>query len=397
MSNAFSTLYWRPQKASRRLLSVIAVVSVTGLAYVQLSMVADSDRNSDRMAAAQRAQSYMDAIKQKRISLGHELDLRFDPHQTGMIGLPDSLVTSKPANLSAKQISVHPDFAAAIVDMLIDAGVRRGDTVAIGWSGSFPALNTCLCAAIETLDLQPVAVASAMSSQYGANMEDFVWLDMEKHLADSGYIRFRSAAMTIGGARDRAFRSSEETLQPILAAQQRTGVEWLEADRLRDSIDARMALYRNHSPNGKAAAYINVGGGVASMGGNRSDGILRSGLSSSRLENEMRDCVANRFSNAGVPVIHLAKVRTLSTNYHINANETVPHVAGESDIYRIAQPSRFTAGCVLLAVIGMMYSFVLRDHGYRIIDMLSVRLRWQPKPTFRIVNETDQAISQLMV
>jgi poly-gamma-glutamate system protein len=339
----------------------------------------------------------MDAIKQQRLSLGHELDARFDPLQTGMIGLPDSRVTSKSANLSAKQISVHPDFAAAIVDMLLDAGVGRGDTIAIGWSGSFPALNTCLCAAIETLDLKPIAVASAMSSQYGANMEDFIWVDMEKHLADSGYIRFRSTAMTIGGAADRAFRSSNDTLQPILAAQKRTGIKWLEASRLRDSIDARMALYENRAPHGKPAVYINVGGGVASMGGNESDDGISSGLNSAGLATDIPDCVARRFSQAGVPVIHLAKARSLSTKYHIKASETDAHVVGESNIYRISRPSRVGAGCVLLAVVGMLYAFVLRDHGYRMFDMLVVRLKWQPVSTFRVVNESDHAISQLMV
>lgn len=396
MSKEFSCLYWRPQKASRRVLSVIAMLSVVGLAYVQWSTVAESDRNPDRLAAAERAQAYMEAIKQKRLSLAHQLDLRFDPHQTGMIGLPDSRVTSKSANLSAKQISVHPDFAAAIVDMLIDSGVRRGDAVAIGWSGSFPALNTCLCAAIETLDLEPIAVASAMSSQYGANMEDFIWVDMEKHLADSGYIRFRSKAMTIGGAADRAFRASDGTLEPILVAQQRTGIEWLGADRLRDSIDARMALYETASAK-CVAAYINVGGGIASMGGTASEGLLQSGVTTAPLRDAMTDCVAKRFSNAGVPIIHLAKARALSTEYRINAHEEAAHIAGESEIYRVSRPNRFAAGLVLIAVVGVMYCFVLRDYGYRIIDALAVRLRWQSAPALRIVKDPEQAISQLMV
>ena len=395
--NDFCSLYWRPQKASRPVLAMIAFASLIGLVVVQRSGSTDLDRNVERLAAAKLAEQFMQAIKAKREEIGLESDKRFDEHATGMIGSADSNVTSKVANLSAKQVSVHPDFAAAIVEMLRDAGVDKGDTIAVGWTGSFPAFNACLCAAIETMDLRPVVIASAMSSQYGANDEEFLWVDMEKHLADSSLIRFRSSAMTQGGAADHAFRFGDDVTQAIENAQRRVGIPWLGATRLAHSIDNRMALYTAEADAKPIAAYVNVGGGIASMGGKQSTGILAAGVNNGTLSSEMPDCVASRFAKKHVPVIHLAHARELGERFSINIDKAVAHVAGESDLYRSVRPSRLSAGLSLLVITGLLYAFVLRDHGYRILDAIAVQLRWRPEPKIRVVADTEHAISQLMV
>ena len=44
--------------------------------------------------------------------------------------------------------------------------MKKGDAVAIGYSGSFPALNICVMAAVETLQLEPIGIASASASQW---------------------------------------------------------------------------------------------------------------------------------------------------------------------------------------------------------------------------------------
>ena len=397
MSNEYSALYWRPQKTSRKMLVVIAVGAMVGLAIVEFCGASNEQTVAVQLAAARRADQYMEVIKQRRIELGHKFDTRFDPLSTGLIGVADSSITSKTANLSAKQISVHPDFAAAIVDMLLDAGVKQGDAIAIGWTGSFPALNTCLCAAIETLELKPIAIASAMSSQYGANMADFLWIDMEKTLADKELINFRSSAMTCGGAADRAYGASNDAQKYVQAAQERNGISWLTTHRLRQSIDERMAVYARENQDGHFAAYVNVGGGVASMGGEESYEAMKAGLSLNKFGDSMPDCVATRFASAGVPVIHLAQARKLAKEFHVNVDETQHHVAGESELYVRSKPSRALAALVLAAILGTLYAFVLRDHGYRFLDLLASRMTRKAKPAFHVVGDSENVISQLMV
>ena len=56
--NDFCSLYWRPQKASRPVLAMIAFASLIGLVVVQRSGSTDLDRNVERLAAAKLAEQF---------------------------------------------------------------------------------------------------------------------------------------------------------------------------------------------------------------------------------------------------------------------------------------------------------------------------------------------------
>lgn len=389
------TIYWRPQTTSPRVLLVISLISLAGLTYLY-QFATPSTHGDQEVMAARLAEDFMNSIKAERKRRGHRFDPRFDPHQTGMIGMPISSSTSKVANLSAKQVSVNPNFAAAVVRMLRAAGVREGDSVAIGWTGSFPALNVALCAAIESLDLRPVIVASAASSQYGANCDDFLWLDMEKHLADAGLIRFRSHAMTVGGAADRAFGQSHELSEVAKQAQQRVDVPWLGASRLRESIEARMQLYARASAQ-PAVAYINVGGGVASMGGSKGSDVLQPGLNASaRSLRGLPDCAAGRWAAEGKPVIHLGQARALAKAYGLSTDLNTARRAGSGPLFEQRPPSRIGAAALLLAIGVLLHAFVCRDYGYRGLDWLKAQLRYrEPANELRLMK--DPIVSRLTV
>ena len=94
-------------------------------------------------------------------------------------------MTSLPGHLGSKQTSINPNFAAVVVGMLKDAGVQEGDCVAVGCTGSFPAMNVAVYSALETLRARPIVICSAGSSQYGANTPDLLWIDMERLSARS--------------------------------------------------------------------------------------------------------------------------------------------------------------------------------------------------------------------
>ena len=161
------------------------------------------------LAAARLAERGMDVIKRERQQRGHRIRRHFDPAASGLIGDSMTLVTSLPGNLRAKQTSVNPNFAAAVVQMLRQAGVKEGDCVAVGCSGSFPALNLAAYAALESMQVKPVVVASACASQFGANMPDMMWIDMERLLHERGLISFRSVAVSVGGSGDRGLGMSD--------------------------------------------------------------------------------------------------------------------------------------------------------------------------------------------
>src|SRR5262249_18075590 len=159
-------------------LALIAALSVAGLFAVERFQTRTMQPYYDaKLAAAQLALKGMELIREERDQLGNEkpaedIDMIVDPTDSGLIGLPMSPVTSDPGVLTAKQTSLNPNFAAVVVQWLRRAGVGKDDVVAVGVSGSFPALNICVYAALQTLGAKAVIVSSAAASQYGANLPD---------------------------------------------------------------------------------------------------------------------------------------------------------------------------------------------------------------------------------
>ena len=163
-------LYWRPQRVSRAALLIISLVSVAGIAATEAFLAKNRQPYyREKIAAARLAARAMDVIKTERILRDLPVDSESDPAASGLIGELMSPVTSHTGYLQAKQTSVNPNFAAVIVHELKKAGVNEGDVVAVGLTGSFPALNIAVCAALETLKVKPIAVASVAASQWGAN------------------------------------------------------------------------------------------------------------------------------------------------------------------------------------------------------------------------------------
>ncbi|RLB46251.1 MAG: poly-gamma-glutamate system protein, partial [Deltaproteobacteria bacterium] len=260
-------LYWRPPHVSRTALSLVAIVAVGMLVLVEsYPVVRKQDHYGARIAAARLSRDCMEAIKAEKLRLGHKPDPEVDPAETGIIGESLTAVTSNTGFLSAKLTSANPNFAAVLVHLLIEAGVSQGDVVAMGASGSFPGLNVSTYAAIKTLGLKPIIIASTSSSEWGANHVDYLWLDMDRTLQDKQLIDFGAMAATHGGIDDLGVGMTKQGRALLDVAMDRNGVRKLEPTSLADSINKRMGLYDEIASNRPIKAYINVGGGSASVG-----------------------------------------------------------------------------------------------------------------------------------
>ncbi|MGE3671622.1 MAG: poly-gamma-glutamate system protein, partial [Polyangiaceae bacterium] len=203
-------LYWRPQGVSRAALLLITLVAVLAFSAVRMfPQVKKQPWYNEKLAAARLSRDCMSAIKQEKIKRAIVIDKRMDPAETGMIGASITPVTSNTGYIDAKLTSTNPNFAAVLVHLLKKAGVEKGDVVAVGVSGSFPALNTSAFAALQTLGANPIVVASAASSEFGANNVGYVWLDMESTLREKKLIGFHSSAASVGGIDDRGVGMSD--------------------------------------------------------------------------------------------------------------------------------------------------------------------------------------------
>lgn len=386
-------LYYRPQKISSWSLVFLAMTSIVVVIAVHrvaprsdtleswMGVAMQVPDLQDRMLeASERAERAFDAIHCRRVVLEHPMLDVHDPADTGMIGPSMSLVTSLPGHLEAKQTSVNPNFAAVAMRLLVEAGVQPGDRIAIGCTGSFPALNIAVYSAAESLGCRPIIISSAASSQFGANSPDLMWPDMEKLLYEEGIIGLRSLMISRGGFQDRAAGMTADTRSILEASIARSGVPLMDSADDQDAIERRMLIYSQSVEDETYACYINVGGGDASVGGTvgndtLGEGVIRpvSSLSPGRLlgiaqvgaaktvdgKPSPNDCVAARFLASGIPVINMINAVKLAKQYGLPIASTQVIKAGEGGVYTVADVRRIFA-VVAIAFISLLTLLVVR-------------------------------------
>lgn len=365
-------IYWRPSKVSRAAIVAVALVSLGGMAVVENSPSGKADPcRKEKLAAAQLTARAMDALKAERLRRGHPIDPEIDPARSGIVGSPMTPITSIAGHLGSKQNSVNPNFAAAVVDMLVRAGVRRGDCVAVGCSGSFPAMNLSVYAACETLGVEPIVVASAGASQYGANFPDFLWVDMERFLVDEGLLSTRAAAASMGGYEDRALGMTDEGRDLIREAIARNGLTLVYPENFTDAVERRMEIYRREAHGRPIRAYVNVGAGTVSTGRALGRKLYEPGLNLTPPPGAAEiDSVMSRFARTGTPVIHMVEINQLARRYGLPT-----HMTAVPEPTAVATPgatpyNRLLAAALLVAIVAAIRWGILSGGTYRLGRLL---------------------------
>jgi len=312
--------------------------------------------HGERLAAARLAREAMEVVRRERLRRGPPIDPEADPAGSGLIGPLLSPITTKVGHLPAKQTSVNPNFAAVVVHELGRAGVREKDVVAISLSGSFPAINIAVLAAVESLGLQPVLVSGVTGSQFGANAPDFTWLDMERLLAEEGVFDTRSVAASPGGIEDRALGLSEEHRQLVLEAIERSGIPVLRPRDYAESVQRRWDLFHEAAGHQPISAFVNVGGGTSSVGARDGKRLFRPGLNRTAPAGASRfDSVMTRFVREGVPVIHLVRMRSLAERFGLPLQPSTLPAVGEGAVYVREERSALLTWGVLLGILACLY------------------------------------------
>lgn len=340
-------------KATRLTLTVLAGLSVICFALVEESKVEVKHPHYKEMnAAIGLMKSGLDSLRHKRAAL----KLPAAPEDPfGLLGKEDTAITTDKGNQASKLISENPLMAAVIADLLKKAKVAKGDVVAIGCTGSFPGANLAAYAACEAIGAKSIVVTSLGASTWGANLPDFTWLDMEAHLAATTSIHVRSVAATLGGSKDRGLGLSPAGIAALKAAAERNHVPLLLEKTLEDQIKKRMEVYATEAQGSPIKAYINVGGGVASLGA-RLNALkhLKNGLNMElRNANYPVRGVAIQFGTAKppVPVIHILEVEKLAAAYHLPTSvwgKTQEELLVEE---KVLFETRYNFGITLLATI----------------------------------------------
>ena len=365
-------VYWRPKVVSRTALLLICAISLIGLLMVEsFRVVTEQPYQQEKQVAARLAQEAFETLYFERTDTGVEIDLSTDPTDSGLIGVPVSSVTSLSGVLESKQSTINPNFAAVAVQLLKDAGVEKGDVIAVGVSGSFPALNVALYAAIEALELEPIVISSAASSTWGANVPELLWIDMERALERDNVFSTRSVACSIGGTADRGLDFPEDGMEAIQEAIKRNKLRLIKNKKFEENVEDRMELYDRLAEDKPIKAYVNIGGGMVSVGRTVGKRILKSGLNNKRPNKPKArglDGVIFRFIDRGVPAIHLVKVDELIEKYGLaELPQSMPRV-GDAGVFERLDYNRWLAAGVLALELILLFIFIRSDIGFRLFQ-----------------------------
>lgn len=236
-------------------------------------------------------------------------------------------ITTTLAPRQAKILTLHPDFAAVAVEWLMEAGVGPGSRVAVNLSGSFPALNVAVLAAIRAVEAQPVITSSVGASTWGATDPEFTWLDMERQLRQAGLWPWRSSAASIGGVGDRGGGMAPEGKSLALAAIRRNEVILIDSADLADAVARRLDVYRS-AGGVLPAALMNVGGSHVIFGEKGHRSPLPQGLNIGYHPLlAAHGGLADTFLRSNRPVIHFLNIGQLAAQYGIRP-ETPPGGSG---------------------------------------------------------------------
>jgi poly-gamma-glutamate system protein len=305
------------QKTSTLLiLSIVALFAF--IISLNSTIVEVSSSYDTKVEAAYLMEQSMNILKTNRMVSGIFIDDENDPNETGLVGSPFSLITTDEGDLDAKLTTLDPNFSAGMVELMVQIGLEKNDTVAVLVTGSMPGGNIAVLTALKALGVNPVVITSVGASQWGANHTDFTWLDMEKILYKAGLIPNRSIAASIGGRNDMGRLLSPEGRNIINTNIAKHGLPLIKKNKLADNIDHRMELFKNITKIDNYCALINVGGGVASLGTSFNSKLLpagivyRSDVQNISLQDGGIEGVLSKFSKNDIPVLHVLNIKSLT-------------------------------------------------------------------------------------
>jgi poly-gamma-glutamate system protein len=332
-----------------------------------------------RRNAVQTAIEGQDALAAARQARGLPVNAG-DTFGTGLIGVASSPITTDLGTLTSARTSTDPVFAAAVVQMLFEAGVRPSDDVAVGMTGSFPGFDLSVYAGVEAIGAKPIVISSIGSTEYGANERSLTWPDMEKILFDAGVIHSRSIEIAPGGT----LAGTGAAVRSQIALS--SGIPVLPVQPLPQDIKFREKVYQQaaNQDGRQIAAFIDVGGAAANVGSTSNESIIPSGFS----QPQWSQYEASHLGVVGwmalhrVPIVAMIGVQQLAKTFGIPYDPALRPTARDL----AAPPANPLA---LMAALAFILALVLGCHRaglFRVPDwelpvaLRSLSLRANPAP-----------------
>ena len=328
---------WIKGKLSLIYLFWALIILLVGLLLIeQTKFVQPSSYYSEQIQAAQLMKSSLEAIKEERLKRDIPLNVGLDPNQTGIIGKEYTQLTTTLGNLEAKRTSTNPAFAALLVKYFKEVNLKKGDVIAVGASGSFPALIVAALSAARVLELEPLIIYSVGSSEYGANLPEFTFVQMLDSLNEENIIPYKLLAISMGGYLDQAegmfYSDSQDTIKKIV---QDSGTFVIGVENIEENIQQRMQLYKKSAKEQPIKAFVNIGGTTPNYGNTTASITYPNGLviNGPKIPDHPERGLIFEYQNLGIPIIHMLNIRDLAIKNGLPIDPIPLPEIGEGAVY----------------------------------------------------------------
>ena len=318
-----------------------------------------------QLDAAMRMQKCIVFLRDYVAEAGIEIEEE-DINGTGLIGPAYSELLTSLGHLESKRSTLNPNMAALMVRLLHDAGLKKGSTVAIGSSGSFPAMAIATICACNAMGLQDKTILSYGASNYGATRVELNIQRILDLLKKEGLISLNLLAVSPGSDNDYGVGTMEgilfdNTRDVVVGLGLSSGVEFIDLGNLAASIKRRMEIY------GDIDAFVSIGGPSVNIGTSMEFLDVPPGLSMSLKsipEGDTRGLVFE-YAQRGVPVINILNIRGLCADYGLPVDPMPLPGPGDGGVYYE------TAYNTLLTVVSLVIILAVLGAGI----VLSRRIR----------------------
>jgi len=304
-------------------------------------------------------------LSEKGLAVVEEHDI----NGTGIIGLEWSLMTTSIGNLEAKRTTTNPNMAALVVYLLREAGVKKGDSVAVGGSGSFPALILAVMSAAKAMEIEPLIISSLGASQWGANRPEFHFLNMLECLWTAGIFNVRPVAASLGGERDVGEGMAQEVRTQLVNDIKNSGIPFVREAELLANVRKKMQIFEAKAGERGIKCFINIGGNWSNMGTDSEILNLKPGLAKiKKIPPAEERGLVFEMAARDIPVLHLLYIKGLVERYGLPWDPSPLPKAGLGSIYDkpVEDQPLFVVlgGLYLLVVVFLLFMFRIKKEDH---------------------------------
>lgn len=357
---------FRPSLRSIWTLISMAIVCYGLYLWAEYSRVeVRRDYYETKLLAAEKMNEALSALSDRNLAGGETIETYGDPRIDAIIGQQFSTITTDIGSFEAKLSGANPNLAAVAVELLISAGVSKGDRVAIAMTGSNPGVNLAVLSACTAMNIEAYTITALGATWWGANDPRNTWVDMQKYLIDRKILSSVIVAVSRGGIDDNALGLSSSGKAELADAATRTNSKLLESSSASLAGVLWWSTLKKASATQKYSAYINIGEGIASLGHPENGMLLANGLHKQLPSRNWPGRGAIHLaSQEGVQVLQIFDVVKLSNDFGLGSPKVLLSDPGQGDVFTTVRYDLRIAVFALVVALAALFVLVWFDAKY---------------------------------